>query len=266
MTASGMTLGENLKEWETSERRKRFREILKKQDGVDADDVIVSKQRSFGSTLIFPRGNLAPQGSVVKSSAIDPSLWKNDVYEMSGRARVFVTEEAAIEAVKSTGPDGIRSGDVMVLLCRGPIGAGMPETAQITIALKWTKALANVALLTDGRFSGISAGPCIGHVGPEALADGPIGKLRDGDMIRIRLDRNKLEGSIDLMDAEELLKRPMRDDLKPDPNLPAATRLWAVLQQSGGGTWGGCVYDVDNIVRSLGNVHPVPSPTGRGLG
>jgi putative YjhG/YagF family dehydratase len=259
MTVTGMTLGENLEWWEKSDRRKRFREILKQQDGVDPKDVIVEQSRSFGSTLIFPRGNLAPQGSVVKSSAIDSSLWKDGVYEATGRARVFVTEDAAIEAVKSTGPDGIKDGDVIVLLCRGPIGAGMPETAQITIALKWTKSLKNISLLTDGRFSGLSTGPCIGHVGPEALTGGPIAKLRDGDLIRIRLDQKKLEGTVDLVDkngstdagARELASRPLRTDLHADPNLPASTRLWAALQQSGGGTWGGCVYDVNKIINSL---------------
>jgi dihydroxyacid dehydratase/phosphogluconate dehydratase len=213
--------------------------------------LIVSPDRAFGSTLIFPGGNLAPHGSVVKSTAIDPSLWKDDVYEHIGPARVFVNEEAAIDAVKSTGPDAIMPGEIMVMLCRGPIGAGMPETAQITIALKYTKALKNTPLLTDGRFSGMSSGPCIGHIGPEALARGPIGKLRDGDIVRIHLNRKTLEGSIDLVDAAQLKTRVFRDDLTADPDLPAATRLWAALQETGGGTWGGCVYDVDRIVDQL---------------
>jgi putative YjhG/YagF family dehydratase len=253
LTVTGQTVRENLQWWENSERRRRFREILKQQDQVDAADVIVTSDRAFGGTLIFPGGNLAPQGSVVKATALDPSLWTNDVYEHVGPARVFVTEDAAIEAVRSTGPDRIKSGEIIVLLCRGPIGAGMPETAQITIALKLTKALKNTPLLTDGRFSGFSSGPCIGHIGPEALAGGPIGKLRDGDMIRIRLDRRKLEGSIDVIDDSILATRKLRDDLRSDPNLPPATRLWAALQQAGGGTWGGCVYDVDQILRRL---HP----------
>jgi dihydroxyacid dehydratase/phosphogluconate dehydratase len=211
----------------------------------------VRHDRGFGGTLIFPRGNLAPEGAVVKATAIDPSLWINDVYEHIGPARVFVSEEAAIEAVKSTGTDRIRSGEVMVLLCRGPVGAGMPETAQITISLKLTRALKNTPLLTDGRFSGFSSGPCIGHIGPEALSGGPVGKLRDGDVIRIRLDRAKLQGTIETVDAALLDRRPLREDLRPDPNLPAATRLWAALQQSGGGTWGGCVYDVQRIIERL---------------
>src|SRR5262249_15256334 len=131
MTVTGMTVGENLKWWEGSERRKRFNEALARADSVDANDVIVASGGGFGGTLIVRRGNLAPEGSVVKISAMDPGLWKDDVYEHVARARVFVTEDQAIEAVRSTGENRIRPGEVIVLLCRGPVGAGMPETAQI---------------------------------------------------------------------------------------------------------------------------------------
>jgi xylonate dehydratase len=251
LTVTGRTLRENLEWWEQSERRRRFREILRQQDGVDPGDVIVSPDRNFGPTLIFPGGNLAPEGSVVKSTAIDPALWNDDIYEHIGPARVFVTEEDAIRAVKSTGEHRLRKGDVMVLLCRGPIGAGMPETAQITIALKGTQALRNTPLITDGRFSGVTGGPCVGHIGPEALAGGPLGKLVDGDTLRIRLDRRKLEGTVDLVSDPPLAERAPRADLRPDAGLPAATRLWAALQQAGGGTWGGCVYDVDIITSRI---------------
>jgi dihydroxyacid dehydratase/phosphogluconate dehydratase len=119
-----------------------------------------------------------------------------------------------------------------------------------------------VAVVTDARFSGVSTGACIGHVGPEALAGGPIGRLRDGDRIRIVVDRNRLEGSVDLIGEGErefgpeegarvLAARPPRPDLAADPEIPADTRLWAALQQVGGGTWGGCVYDVDAIVKVI---------------
>jgi putative YjhG/YagF family dehydratase len=270
LTVTGLTLRENLLWWERSERRRRFREVLQVQDNVDPDDVILSPSRArsagMSGTLIFPTGNLAPQGSVVKSSALDQSMWINDVYERTCRARVFVSEEAAVAALRDSEPSTrLLAGDVMVLLGRGPCAAGMPETAQITIALKYTKALQNIALLTDGRFSGLSSGPCIGHIGPEALAGGPIGKVLDGDWIRIKLDRVRLAGSIDLvgdatMDAAAgstaigarlLASRSVRADLRQDSNLPPATRLWAALQQAGGGTWGGCVYDVDQIVKRL---------------
>jgi dihydroxyacid dehydratase/phosphogluconate dehydratase len=175
---------------------------------------------------------------------------------------VFTRERAAIAAIKSRGEDRIKPGDVMVLVCRGPLGAGMEEIYQITSALKHLSFGKHVAVLTDARFSGVSTGACIGHIGPEALAGGPIGRVQDGDLIRIEIDRNRLEGRIDLVghatsrfDAEEgarvLAARPPRPDLAPDPDLPDDTRLWAALQQVGGGTWGGCVYDVDAIVRAL---------------
>ena len=136
------------------------------------------------------------------------------------------------------------------------------ETYQLTSALKHLPFGRHVALITDARFSGVSTGACIGHVGPEALAGGPIGKLRDGDRIRIRVDRVRLEGSVDLIgfegqildddQARELLRsRPPHPGLSPHPELPEDTRLWGVLQAVGGGTWGGCVYDVDSIVERL---------------
>jgi dihydroxyacid dehydratase/phosphogluconate dehydratase len=172
---------------------------------------------------------------------------------------VFLTEKAAIHAIKSTGDDRLKPGDILVLICRGPMGAGMEEIYQITSALKHLSFGKHIAVLTDARFSGVSTGACIGHIGPEALAGGPIGKVRDGDRIQIVIDRNRLEGSIDLIGStgsiEEgthiLSQRPMRDDLAPDPNLPDDTRLWAALQHVGGGTWGGCVYDVGAIVSAL---------------
>ena len=156
--------------------------------------------------------------------------------------------------------DRVKPGDIIVLICRGPMGAGMEEIYQITGALKHLSFGKHIAVLTDARFSGVSTGACIGHVGPEALAGGPIGKLRDGDPIQIVIDRHQLAGSIDLLgpdgSIEEgtriLAQRPMRPDLAPDPNLPDDTRLWAALQRLGGGAWGGCVYDTDAIVAALG--------------
>ncbi len=213
--------------------------------------------------MTFPRGNLAPEGSVIKSTAIDPTVVDADgVYRKTGPARVFTSEKAAVAAIKSHGPERVRPGDVLVLICRGPTGAGMEEIYQITSALKHLDFGKHVAVLTDARFSGVSTGACIGHVGPEALAGGPIGKVRDGDLIEIVIDRNRLEGTVDLVGegttrygAEEgaraLAARPPRPDLAPDPALPDDTRLWAALQRVGGGAWGGCVYDVEAIVAAL---------------
>ena len=267
LTVSGEPLGRALDWWETSERRRALRERLR-ADGIDPDDVIMSPERAeragLTSTVTFPRGNLAPEGSVIKSTAIDPTVVDADgVYRKPGPARVFTTERAAIAAIKSQGPERIRPGDVLVLICRGPIGAGMEEIYEITAALRHLSWGKHVAVLTDARFSGVSTGACIGHIAPEALAGGPIGRLRDGDVIEIAVDRRRLEGRIDLVGhgeaifgpeegARVLAGRPPRPDLAPDPELPDDTRLWAALQRVGGGTWGGCVYDVDTIVASPG--------------
>jgi dihydroxyacid dehydratase/phosphogluconate dehydratase len=223
-----------------------------------------ARERGLTSTVTFPRGNLAPEGAVIKSTAIDPSVVDADgVYRKVGPARVFTTERAAIAAIKSTGPERVKPGDVLVLICRGPLGAGMEEIYQITSALKHLSWGKHVAVLTDARFSGVSTGACIGHIGPEALAGGPIGRLRDGDLVQVVVDRLRLEGRVDLVGAEGrtfdpeegarvLAARGPRPDLAPDPALPDDTRLWALLQQAGGGAWGGCVYDADAIAARLG--------------
>jgi xylonate dehydratase len=267
LTASGAPLGAVLDWWARSERRARLRDLLATRDGVDPDDVIMSparaRERGLTSTVTFPRGNLAPEGAVIKSTAIDPRVVDADgVYRKLGRARVFTRERDAVRAIKSHGPDVVRPGEVVVLCCGGPMGTGMEEIYQVTSALKHLSWGREVAVITDARFSGVSTGACIGHVGPEALAGGPIGKLRDGDLIRIVVDRVNLAGSVDLVgDAERefgaeegarvLALREPRPDLAPHPALPADTRLWAALQQAGGGTWGGCVYDVESIVAAL---------------
>ena len=267
VTATGETLGNNLDWWEKSERRQQLRNLLLERDCVQPDDVIMSpsvaKARGLTSTVTFPRGNLAPEGSVIKSTAIDPSVVdSNGVYRMIGTARVFVREQDAIRAIKSHDENRIRPGDVMVLCCRGPMGTGMEEVYQITAALKHLSFGKEVSLITDARFSGVSTGACIGHVGPEALAGGPIGKLLDGDQIQIVVDCNRLEGSVDLVGYGEdifgsdagtkvLAERSLRSDLAADEMLPDDTRLWAALQAVGGGTWGGCVYDVDTIIEML---------------
>jgi len=267
MTVSGAPLGAMLDWWQQSERRARLRERLFSQDAVEPDAVIMdprtARERGLTSTVTFPRGNLAPQGSVIKSTAIDPSVIDPDgVYRHTGPARVFTSEPAVIAALKSLGSDRIKAGDVIVLICRGPRGTGMEEIAQVTIALKNLPFGKRIAVLTDARFSGVSTGACVGHIGPEALAGGPIGKVLDGDQIQIIVDRNKLEGSIDLVGhgsevvgPEEgsriLEQRPLRPDLAPDPNLPDDTRLWAALQDVGGGAWGGCVNDVEAIIAAL---------------
>lgn len=261
LTVSGEPLGLMLDWWETSERRTRLRQILKERDGIDPDDVILDPQsahkRGLTSTVCFPHGNLAPLGSVIKSTAIDPSVAGDDgIYRKVGPARVFVTETATIAAIKA---GHLKPGDVVVLIGRGPKGSGMEEIYQVTSALKHLDFGKHVALITDARFSGVSTGACVGHVSPEALAGGPIGKVQDGDLIEIVVDRTRLEGSIDLITKDGgreggnrlLSQRTMRSDLKPDGALPGDTRLWAALQEVSGGTWGGSVFDVDAILRVI---------------
>jgi putative YjhG/YagF family dehydratase len=257
LTVSGETLGRMLEWWESSERRAALRRSLREREGIDPDDVILDPEsaarRGLKPTVCFPVGNLAPEGSVIKSTGIDPQVVDPDgVYRKTGPARVFTTELAAIAALKRK---DVKPGDVMVLICRGPMGAGMEEVYQLTAALKHLSYGRDIALVTDARFSGISTGPCIGHVSPEALAGGPIGKVLDGDLIEIVIDRKNLDGSLNLAGGEEatriLAARPPRPDLAPDPLLPAATKLWAALQEVSGGTWGGAVYDVDAILEVI---------------
>ena len=263
-TVTGETLDASLDWWAQSERRIALRRRLQDQDGIDPDDVIMSRDRArsrgLTSTICFPVGNLAPEGSVIKSTAIDPSLIdENNVFRHRGPARVFVTEEAAIRAIKA---GEVAHGDVVVLICGGPKGAGMQETYQVTSALKMLPHCKHVAVLTDARFSGVSTGACIGHVSPEALAGGSVGKVREGDLIEIVIDREALTGSVHLIGdadavfgAEEgsrrLALRGPRPDLQPHPALPDDTRLWAALVHASGGVWGGCVYDADRIIERL---------------
>ncbi len=264
MTVTGTTLAENLNWWEHSERRQMLKERLRALDGVDADDVIMSpdraRSRGLTPTVCFPVGNLAPEGCVVKSTSIDPSMVDpTGTFRHTGPARIFITETAAIAAIKS---GAIVEGDVIVLVCGGPAGAGMQEIYQITSALKALPFGKHVAVLTDARFSGVSTGACLGHISPEALVGGPIGRVYEGDVIEIVIDRVGLHGTVNLVGegevrfsaeegAKRLAARSPRPDLAPHPDLPDDTRLWAALVQASGGIWAGCVYDADSIIQRL---------------
>jgi hypothetical protein len=172
--------------------------------------------------MTFPTGNIAPEGSVIKSTAIDPEVvGKDGIYRHTGRTKVFTSEKLAVNAIKN---GQIVKGDIMVLIGRGPSGTGMEETYQLTSALKHLPFGKYVTLLTDARFSGVSTGACIGHVGPE-------------------------EGAI------ILAARTSHPELMPDPKLPDDTRLWAALQAASGGTWRGSIYDVDRIIEVLNAGH-----------
>jgi dihydroxyacid dehydratase/phosphogluconate dehydratase len=240
---------------------------LSEREGIDPDDVICppdrARRKGMTSTMCFPVGNLAPHGSVIKSTAIDRhSLDAEGVFRMVGRARVFTRERDAIAALKGVHGEPVVEGEVIVLAGRGPLGSGMEETYQITSALRYLPSGRGIALITDARFSGVSTGACIGHVGPEALEGGPIGKVRDGDLVRIVVDTGSLQASLDLVGhrekewtadeaALEIEHRQMNPAVEPDADLPADTALWAQLQSVSGGLWGGCVYDHNAIARAL---------------
>jgi xylonate dehydratase len=267
-TVTASSLGEVLEWWEHSDRRKQMKAILLEQDGIEASSVIFSPARSaqlgLTSTVTFPVGNLAPQGSVIKSTSIDPEVVDADgVYRKIGPARVFIRERDAVQAIKGRGANPVVAGDIVVLICGGPFGTGMEEVYQVTSALKHLKWGKEVAVLTDARFSGVSTGACIGHIGPEALAGGPIGKVVDGDLIEIIVDRKNLTGTVNLVGesgvnlgieagTKILEARALRSDLSAHPELPDDTRLWAAMQGASGGTWGGCVFDTDSILAALG--------------
>jgi xylonate dehydratase len=278
VTIEGRSWDDTLDEWEASERRARLRERLRERDGVDPDDVISPPERArakgLTSTVCFPSGNLAPLGSVIKSTALDPTTLDADgVFRLTGAARVFTRERDVIAVLKGTGDRRLEPGEVIVLAGRGPRGSGMEETYQLTSALRYLPSGRDIALVTDARFSGVSTGACIGHVSPEALEDGPIGKLVDGDIVRIVVDTRRLEASLDLVGrgnerwspekaAEVLEERPRNPAVEPDPGLPPDTTLWAHLQSVSGGLWGGCVYDADAVATALGGVSAADAGAG----
>ncbi|MFC5464425.1 YjhG/YagF family D-xylonate dehydratase [Lederbergia graminis] len=263
MTVTGKTLGENLDWWEQSDRRKKMKDRLLLADHIHADEVIMSKEKArkkgLTSTITFPTGNIAPEGSIIKSTSIDPEKIDEDgIFYHKGMAKVFTSERDGIEAIRQ---GRINAGDIMVVSGCGPLGTGMEETYQLTSALKHLSFGKHVTLITDARFSGVSTGACIGHVGPEGLADGPIGKLRDGDIIEVKVDTVQLVGHVHFLGTEDkpvspeqgavILNERERIAIKPAEDLPDDTRLWAALQKVSGGTWNGSIYDVDKIIEVL---------------
>jgi dihydroxy-acid dehydratase len=186
LTVTGKSLGENLEDLKKEGFYERCHEYLKKR-GVSKEDVI----RPFGNpisrsgAIAILKGNLAPEGAVVKHSALPAEMRKARLL-----ARPFDSEEAAIDAVL-TGK--IAPGDGVIIRYEGPKGSGMPEMFYTTEAIASDpKLAASVALITDGRFSGATRGPAIGHVSPEAADGGPIALVREGDVIEIDVDRRRI--------------------------------------------------------------------------
>lgn len=266
MTCSGEPLETVLRQWAGSRRRRALRQRLRDMDHVDPDTVILPPEAAtaagLAGTLAFPTGNLAPDGAVVKATSIHPDRVADGQFRHTGPVRFFTDEKAAMTALKHREGEQIKAGDILVLAGCGPAGTGMEETYQLTSALKYLPWGKDVTLLTDARFSGVSTGACIGHIGPEALAGGPLGRLRDGDRVRVDLDLEAMSGRVDLVGdaagdhgaawgADQLQAREPHPGLAAHPDLPDDTRLWAALQAASGGTWGGCVYDVEAIINRL---------------
>ena len=184
MTVTGKTLGENLEDFEKSGFFHRGEGYLANY-ALKRDDVIcpADQGRGLGSIAVL-KGNIAPEGAVVKFSAVSP-----DMLTHAGPARVFDREEDALAAIKS---NKVNPGSIVVLRYEGPRGSGMPEILATTEALVTNPALQNTAIVTDGRFSGATRGPCIGHVSPEAIAGGPIALVEDNDMISIDIPERSL--------------------------------------------------------------------------
>jgi putative YjhG/YagF family dehydratase len=277
LTVTGKKLGENLDTWEQGgkmysweaenkrNRRQQVRFNLQAfNPDAHPDQVILSpeeaKKANMKSTLTFPSGNLAPEGAVIKSGAIAPEMiGDNGIYYKKGVAKVFVTEADAIKAINH---GDVKPGHIVILMGTGPSGTGMEETFQITGALKQLSFGKEIALITDGRFSGVSTGACIGHVGPEALVGGPISKVQDGDIIEIKIDCDHLSGSINLVAscndpntelseaeiAQLFSIRSPHPQLRPHPALPNDIKIWAATQS---GIWDGCVQDADRILKIM---------------
>ena len=187
MTVTGKMLGENLEELQKSGYYEKCDEYLKKT-GLARTDVIRSFEKPIGSdgTIAVLRGNLAPEGAVIKHSAVPKKM-----HHALLRARPFDCEEDAIDAILK---HRIQPGDAVFIRYEGPRGSGMPEMFYTTEAISSDPELsASIALITDGRFSGASKGPAIGHVSPEAAQGGPIALVEEGDLILIDVKTRKLE-------------------------------------------------------------------------
>lgn len=207
MTVTGKTMGENIK------------------DAVNKDtSVIRTVEEPYSATggIAVLRGNLAPEGSVVKRSAV-----LSEMLVHTGPARVFECEEEAQAAINA---GKIQAGDVVVIRYEGPKGGpGMREMLNPTSAIMGMGLGNSVALITDGRFSGATRGACIGHVSPEAASGGPIGIVKEGDMISINIPENKLE----LLISDEELEERLKNFVPKKKELSGYLKRYAALVSSG---------------------------------
>ena len=197
MTVSGRTVGQNV-----DAARIRRRDVIREIDNpYDAEG---------GLAILY--GNLAPQGAVIKQSAVLPEMLKH-----RGPARVFDIEEEAVQAIFG---GAIKSGDVVVIRYEGPKGGpGMREMLTATVAIVAMRLDAEVALITDGRFSGATKGAAIGHISPEAMEGGPLAIVAEGDMVDIDIPRRTLNVDLPQTEIESRLARwsapPLKRDVAP---------------------------------------------------
>ena len=235
MTVTGKTLGENLEELKKNGFYDKCQSYLD-QWNLKREDVIRPFDRPFGTdgSIAILKGNLAPDGSVVKRSAVVDEMMVHE-----GPARVFECEEDAIAAIKG---GKIVEGDVVVIRYEGPKGGpGMREMLNPTSAIAGMGLGSSVALITDGRFSGASRGASIGHVSPEAAVGGPIALIEEGDIIKIDIPNNSL--NVDVSD-EELAKRKEKWQPREPKITDGYLRRYAALVTSGNR---GAVLDVDQL-------------------
>lgn len=187
LTATGRTWRDELTEWVDEGGLDRTSETLARR-GLTATDVIrpLSRPMDPQGAIAVLRGNLAPESAITKRSAVQPGARR-----LQGRAQVFESQEDALAAIVA---GTVQPGHVVVIRNEGPRGSGMPEQYYVTSAIDADERLASTtALVTDGRFSGASKGPCIGHVSPEAAVGGPIAVVRNGDHILVDMDLGTLD-------------------------------------------------------------------------
>ncbi len=210
MTVSGKTLKENLEDMVIINIKKNA-EVIRTLD---------NPYHKEGGIAVL-KGNLAPRGSVVKQSAVDPKILQH-----SGPARVFECEEDANNAIMN---EEIRRGDVIVIRYEGPKGGpGMREMLQGTSAVVGMGLSDSVALITDGRFSGGTRGPCIGHVSPEAAEGGPIAIIREGDIIDLDIPARKLNIRL----SNEEIRARLKNWKRKDKPLTGVLKRYAQLVSS----------------------------------
>jgi dihydroxy-acid dehydratase len=216
MTVTGKTLGENLEELNNNGYFDKCYKYLKKKN-IDREKIIlpINKPIQREGAIAVLRGNLSPEGAVVKHSAVDKAMLQATLV-----AKPFDSEEDAFEAVISK---KIKPGDAVIIRNEGPKGSGMPEMFYTTEAIASDPELVStIALITDGRFSGATRGPAIGHVSPEASEGGPIAFIEEGDLIKIDIPNRKLDivgidgEEISVEEIKNVLEKRMEKYKKPD--------------------------------------------------